>query len=291
MGYTYSVIIPHYNIPDLLIRCLDSIPVRDDIQVIAVDDFSPGGEDYLDRYPQLSRPHLTYIRAPRNGGCGWARNLALPHAEGTWLVFADADDCFSEGAFDIMNRYADSDADIIYFRMEERTEGDWQPGVHFGWIYAAFKRAEETGNDKCVCAAHIPPWGKMVRRSFVENLGVLFDETRHSEDVLFSLRTAAAAKKVIIAQELVYYVYLRQGSQTNSGILPLHKQIERTKVAILANGIYRSSFHSTYDYVYETLSELCFTDFWAFCRLLPLAFRNKVSLRRILRGIYLRFTS
>jgi len=36
----YTVIIPHYNIPELLRRCLKSIPCRDDVQVIVVDDCS-----------------------------------------------------------------------------------------------------------------------------------------------------------------------------------------------------------------------------------------------------------
>ena len=30
----FSIIIPHYDIPDLLMRCLKSIPVSKDIQVI-----------------------------------------------------------------------------------------------------------------------------------------------------------------------------------------------------------------------------------------------------------------
>ena len=36
----YSIVIPHKNTPDLLQYCLDSIPVRDDVQVIVVDDNS-----------------------------------------------------------------------------------------------------------------------------------------------------------------------------------------------------------------------------------------------------------
>jgi glycosyltransferase involved in cell wall biosynthesis len=36
-----SIIIPHYNIPDLLKRSLKSISVSEDIQVIMVDDNSP----------------------------------------------------------------------------------------------------------------------------------------------------------------------------------------------------------------------------------------------------------
>ena len=38
MNPQFSIIIPHYNIPDLLMRCLESIPVSEDIQVIVVDD-------------------------------------------------------------------------------------------------------------------------------------------------------------------------------------------------------------------------------------------------------------
>ena len=30
----FSIIIPHYDIPDLLMRCLKSIPVSEDIQVM-----------------------------------------------------------------------------------------------------------------------------------------------------------------------------------------------------------------------------------------------------------------
>ena len=36
----YSFIIPHKDIPDLLRRCVASIPQRDDIEIIIVDDAS-----------------------------------------------------------------------------------------------------------------------------------------------------------------------------------------------------------------------------------------------------------
>ena len=40
----FSVIIPHYGIPELLRRCLASIPDRADLEVIVVDDCSPDAE-------------------------------------------------------------------------------------------------------------------------------------------------------------------------------------------------------------------------------------------------------
>jgi glycosyltransferase involved in cell wall biosynthesis len=58
----FSIIIPHYDIPDLLMRCLKSIPVSEDIQVIVVDDNSPDADTYLERYSELSRPLFKVIR-------------------------------------------------------------------------------------------------------------------------------------------------------------------------------------------------------------------------------------
>ena len=49
----FSIIIPHFDIPDLLMRCLKSIPVSEDIQVIVVDDNSPDADTYLERYPEF----------------------------------------------------------------------------------------------------------------------------------------------------------------------------------------------------------------------------------------------
>ena len=82
----YTIIIPHYNIPDLLMRCLKSIPVREDIQVIVVDDCSPDANRYLKDYPELSRPYLEYYSTPQGGSAGRARNVGLNHAKGKCAV-------------------------------------------------------------------------------------------------------------------------------------------------------------------------------------------------------------
>lgn len=47
----FSIIIPHKDIPDLLQRCLDSIPIRDDVQVIVVDDDSDGNKVDFAHFP------------------------------------------------------------------------------------------------------------------------------------------------------------------------------------------------------------------------------------------------
>jgi len=52
----YSFVIPHYNTPDLLQRLIDSIPQREDIEVIVVDDNSDD-----DKKARVSRPDVNII--------------------------------------------------------------------------------------------------------------------------------------------------------------------------------------------------------------------------------------
>lgn len=40
MPYHFTLIIPHKNVPDLLQRCIKSLPERNDMQVVIVDDNS-----------------------------------------------------------------------------------------------------------------------------------------------------------------------------------------------------------------------------------------------------------
>ena len=88
----YSIIIPHYNSPDLLMRCLMSIPVKENIQVIVIDDCSPNSDDYLVRYSELQE----YYKTPRGGSAGRARNIGLDYVKGKWVICVDADDLFVE---------------------------------------------------------------------------------------------------------------------------------------------------------------------------------------------------
>ena len=58
----FSIIIPHYDIPDLLMRCLKSIPVSEDIQVIVVDDYSADADTKTDQNDNALLPlFLTHL--------------------------------------------------------------------------------------------------------------------------------------------------------------------------------------------------------------------------------------
>ena len=212
---TFSIIIPHYDIPDLLMRCLKSIPVSEDIQVIVVDDNSPDADTYLERYPELSRPYLEFICASKNGGAGYARNIGLDHAKGKWLLFADADDFFVGNMYDIINTHVESDADVIYFQKRAVYSDNLNcKSSRSGYIDKIMDIYLKTGDEVPVRTRYNVPWGKMIKKSLVENHHIRFEEIKYSNDILFSVHVGCLAKKIEAIDTVLYVVTSHEGSAT-----------------------------------------------------------------------------
>lgn len=209
----FSIIIPHYNIPDLLIRCLRSIPVSEEIQVIVVDDNSPDADTYLDRYPELSRPYLEFIRTPKNGGAGYARNIGLDHAKGKWLLFADADDFYVDNMYEIINTHVESDADVIYFQKRAvHSENLNCKSSRSGYIDEIMDIYIKTGDEVPVRTRYYVPWGKMIKKSLIEKHHIRFEEIKYSNDILFSVHVGCFANKIEAIDTILYVVTSRDGS-------------------------------------------------------------------------------
>ena len=215
MTPTYSIIIPHKGIPDLLMRCLRSIPVSADIQVIVVDDNSTDADTYLERFPELSRPYLEFIRTKTGGGAGYARNVGLDRAKGKWLLFADADDFYVDDMYDIITTYAESDADVIYFQKQAVYSDDInRKSPRSGYIDKIMDIYLKTGDELPVRTRYNVPWGKMIKKSLVENHHIRFEEIKYSNDILFSVHVGCLAKKIEAIDTVLYVVTSHEGSAT-----------------------------------------------------------------------------
>lgn len=213
MEYKYSVIIPHYNMPSLLERLVSSIPLRDDIQIIVVDDCSPNSEKYLSLYKFLNRDDLSFIISDYNGGGGHARNVGLKYAIGKWVLFADSDDFFTPGAFDIFDKYYDTDKGVVYFNIKSVLSDDVTKVANRSDSKAKlFADYAQTGVKEHFKYNHPEPWSKMIRRKMLVDNNIKFDETRVSNDYFFSIKIAYFASDVEIVNEAVYVVTLREDS-------------------------------------------------------------------------------
>lgn len=89
-----SIVIPIYNTPTTdLQRCFDSMASLSAVsyEVLLIDDGSLPQIGQFCRSYVLEHPTFRYIYK-ENGGVSSARNLGISHAQGRYLIFADADD-------------------------------------------------------------------------------------------------------------------------------------------------------------------------------------------------------
>ena len=223
----YSIIIPHFNTPDLLGRCLRSIPQRDDVQVIVVDDNSPNNNVYLSTIPELSRPGVEYYVTIEGKGAGHARNIGLEHAVGKWLIFSDSDDFFVDDFSEILNRYVNDKHDIIFFNIKSCDCYETSKMIP-SKKDRLFKEYEDSGNDMIFRVGGTEPWGKIINRQLVVDNNISFQETRGHNDLLFSVKSGVKAKSVLIVNRSMYWYVIREGSTGHQkGMEPMDKIQDR----------------------------------------------------------------
>ncbi len=214
MNMNFTVIIPHRNIPDLLERLIDSIPMRDDLEIIVADDNSSPDIVDFDNFPCKDRPNLTLQLYKENHGAGYVRNRALPLAKGKWVIQADADDFFHEGFADFLNEYLDSEADVVYFNADSIdivTKEATDRVDHLHGFIETYRHNPAQGELE-MRYLFSEPWCKMVKRSLIEKHGIDFFETVKCHDVKYSYLVGHYARQVIIDERQLYCVIQRSGS-------------------------------------------------------------------------------
>lgn len=200
----YSFIIPHRNMPDLLVRCLNSIPHRDDIEVIVVDDNSDEDKRDFSNSGWWNDHKATFLFTQEGLGAGYARNQGLKLAHGKWILFADADDYYTDGFINVLDNYAPSDCyEVIYYRWFEIKGG--KKNV-FDINYP------DRGTPIDVGLTYFTPWNKMMQRSFIERYGIRFQQTRVANDVRFSVQTAIHQSSIKVIEDALYCRELRPNS-------------------------------------------------------------------------------
>lgn len=110
-----SVLIPVWNQEELIVRALDSIPRRDDIEVLVCDDGSTDGtRDVLQAYArEHAELRLQLFRNDRNMGEGVTRNVLLDQARGEYIAALDADDAYDARQFERAMEQLDG-TDIVF---------------------------------------------------------------------------------------------------------------------------------------------------------------------------------
>lgn len=198
MTINYSIIIPHKNTPNLLQRCLDSIPQQNGVEVIVVDDNSDPSLVNFSQFPGMNRDDVVLLFDKSNKGPGIARNIGIKKAKGKWIIFIDADDYFNYCIRDILLEYIYDDSDVVYFSassVDSDTYVNTSRSYDFVVLIDNYLQNETEGELglRYVLAS---PWGKLIKKSLLINNNIEFPDVQICEDVKFSYLIGWYAKKI-----------------------------------------------------------------------------------------------
>lgn len=221
----FSVIIPHKNTPELLKRCLESIPRMDDIQIIVVDDNS--NEKIVDfvTIAGLKDDHVEIYLTKEGKGAGYARNTGVKYAKGKWLVFADADDFFTENAFNHLFSHANSSEDIIYFKSASFYSDTNEPARRerkYNKFIDDYFEGKMHSEDRLRYLWSVP-WAKMIKKELINRQNILFDETPIADDLFFSCLAGHYASSINAVDTVIYMIAVKRGSLSNVHNLRMYK--------------------------------------------------------------------
>lgn len=109
-----SIYIPCYNDGEYILRALNSIPVRDDIEVIFVDDGSTDDSLKIAReFKSKTKLKMRIIACDENQGISYANNIGIDSCKGEYFYLIDADDYLYTEEFEKAMNELDG-TDIVY---------------------------------------------------------------------------------------------------------------------------------------------------------------------------------
>lgn len=245
--YTYSVVIPHYNSPKLLARMLKSIPERNDIQIIVVDDCSP--KEAQDELMQLQHKGLEVVLQTENHGAGYARNVGLGKIKGEWCIFVDADDFFAVNTFEVFDKHVECNIDYINFAISfyniNEDKYDYNPPSFSNQSVLRFLKDATITNCLYFKLRNTVCYNKLVKASFLREKSIRFEEVPVNNDVFYALQVGLLSKYYKVIKECLYHKLIVNSSITNRK-RDIHREYLFFIQAIKRNGL--SAMLGLYNY-------------------------------------------
>ncbi len=240
----FSVIIPCYNLGNLLPKAIDSVFAQtlENIELIVVDDQSQEKEtkDILSKLEQEQK--VKVIRLEKNSGVSVARNTGIKKSKGKYILCLDADDyiepTYLEKAFNVF----ESDEEVVVVSCWLKTFGifiqEWKPKDKMSIKNALLSSPVHTAS--------------CFRKVDWEKGGIYDPELRGYEDWDHWIRLMKIRPVVRVIPEFLFNYHVRRGSKVETS--------NRNSVRLLSRIIenHKKLYDENYAYVivhqYEQLA-------------------------------------
>ena len=207
-----TIIIPVYNQQDLVIRALKSIPIREDIEIIVIDDGSTDNTfNNLINYRENINQNLAVLYNETNKGVAYTVNKGFDNANGEYIVLLGSDDYFYTENFEKAMNELDG-TDFIFFQTKN----------NYGMV-------ELDEHNKCGSF-------KFMKKEFIKNFRNdefrIAGEDYHLWNEMIKLNPSIKEIDLIVK----YYNYPRKGSlnwQLNEGLIDLESGLKNENSNVL----------------------------------------------------------
>lgn len=212
-----SIIIPAYNAENYIQKCLDSISLQtfSDFEVIVVDDGSTDNtSDIVKAY--IGNDARFSLLQQENLYAGIARNNGMKHAQGEYFLFFDADD-FMESTLleEMVTRADETSADVVVCRSHQldcQTD-EITPLNHALTVEDTSRVYSSSDLSSCIFNSFVGwPWDKLFKKSFIESHGLLFQDTRTTNDAFFVFIALVSADRIALVDKFLIYHRVKNSS-------------------------------------------------------------------------------
>lgn len=194
-----SIIIPCYNSAKWIEKCLKSIPKRDDIEIICINDGSTDKTaEILMNYKQKKNKDLVIYSINPNKGVSYARNKGIDISSGEYILMLDSDDYLYSKSFDkIVDNYLNGEFDMVFYNMDNNVK----------YVFEA-----NQNNYQCKYGNF-----KFIKRSFLGDLRYTIGK-QYAEDKELHLKLMEKYPYCVFTHKVMYhYNYPRKGSLSAIG--------------------------------------------------------------------------
>lgn len=202
-----SIIVPVYNVEKYISKCCNSVLCQNykNFELILINDGSTDNSAKICDDIALKDKRVI-VRNTHNQGVSAARNLGLEIAQGSYIMFIDADDWMEDDALDRIIQERKNDVDLMVFgsyREYGTTSKKTQVVPFYGATKSILKMMGEIPDpDSVLCSV----WNKVYKSEIVKTRGIKFDnDVCFGEDLLFNLKYLAYSNTVQCAPIYTYH--------------------------------------------------------------------------------------